>query len=165
METPNTMTKATEARPITMTATAQGGRKSSLKGCGSGASSSVLTTEVKADVSEIPETNYIIIITDKVAVFGIDHEVGAAEHVGVVRLPRLPIHRVLQILSRHLNRRNVSRFQLTFVKTLAYRPLEVLEHDVVVHHDAAAAEGLHLDPLEGLAQGGLLINLVQLKRK
>ena len=44
IETPKTMTKATDASPMTMTATAQGGRKSSLSDEGLGWGSLVLTT-------------------------------------------------------------------------------------------------------------------------
>ena len=44
MDTPKTMTNATEARPMTMTATAQGGRKSLLWLSDTGWGSSVLTT-------------------------------------------------------------------------------------------------------------------------
>ena len=35
---------------------------------------------------------------------------------------------------------------------LTHRSLELLEDNVVVDHNASAAEGLHLHPLEGLAQ-------------
>ena len=44
METPKTITNATEARPMTITATAQGGRNSSDWGSGGGGASSVDTT-------------------------------------------------------------------------------------------------------------------------
>ena len=48
---------------------------------------------------------------------------------------------------------------------LSHRSLKLLEYDVVVHNDAAPAEGLHLDPVEGLAQGGLEVDALQLKEK
>ena len=44
MDTPNTMTNATDARPITITATAHGGKKSSFNEDGLGWGSRVLTT-------------------------------------------------------------------------------------------------------------------------
>ena len=44
IDTPKTITNATEARPMTITATAQGGRKSSDWGSGGGGESSVDTT-------------------------------------------------------------------------------------------------------------------------
>ena len=45
MDTPNTMTNATDARPITITATAHGGKKSSFNEDGLGWGSRVLTTK------------------------------------------------------------------------------------------------------------------------
>ena len=87
-----------------------------------------------------------VLCTDEVAVFRVNPEVGGPQHVGVVVLPRLPVHGVLQVLGGD-------------------GPRQLLEHHVVVDHDAAAAEGLHLDPLEGLAQGGLQIDPLQLKQK
>ena len=46
---------------------------------------------------------------------------------------------------------------------MTHRSLELLEDDVVVDHNASAAEGLHLHPLEGFAQWGLEVDPLQLK--
>ena len=75
----------------------------------------------------------MIILTYEVTVLGVNPEVGAPQHVGGA-LPCLPVHGILEILGGHIT-------------------LKVLEDHVVVHHDAAGGEGLHLHPLKGLAQG------------
>ena len=88
----------------------------------------------------------VVLCTNEVAVFRVNPEVGGPQHVGVVVLPGLPVHGVLQVLGGD-------------------GPLQLLEDHVVVDHDAAAAEGLHLHPLEGLAQRGLEVDALQLQMR
>ena len=129
---------------MTITATAQGGRKSSDWGSGGGGESSVDTTVTTSLFYIVSNYTRDSELTNEVAEGRVNPQV--SKHILRVGLFGFYVNDIFQILSGDF---------------AAWRQL--LEDEIIVHHDTARTECLHLNPFKGIGEGRLEIQSLQLK--